>query len=96
MFTCYNVHNFNIVYVDTLYSAVTSSVTSTTVATITSNVTSELYNITVTCTIHPDSIADQCVVMAMADGGVTRTGNNIILWYVYTHINNVYNAITKF
>ena len=35
---------------------------------------SELYNITVTCTIHPDSIVDQCVVMAMADGRVTRTG----------------------
>ena len=35
---------------------------------------SELYNITVTCTIHPDSTADQCVVMAMADGRVTRTG----------------------
>ena len=35
---------------------------------------SELYNITVTCTIHPDSTADQCVVMAMADGRMTRTG----------------------
>ena len=39
-----------------------------------SSVASQLYNITVTCTIHPDSIADQCVVMAMADDGVTRTG----------------------
>ena len=37
-------------------------------------VASQLYNITVTCTIHPDSTADQCVVMAMADGRVTRTG----------------------
>ena len=35
---------------------------------------SELYNITVTCTIHPDSTADQCVVMAMADGRMTRIG----------------------
>ena len=43
---------------------------------------SELYNITVTCTIHPDSTADQCVVMAMADGRVTRTGEiHIILLY---------------
>ena len=25
-------------------------------------------------TIHPDSTANQCVVMAMADGSVTRTG----------------------
>ena len=39
-----------------------------------SPVASQLYNITVTCTIHPDSTADQCVVMAMADGRVTRTG----------------------
>ena len=39
-----------------------------------SPVDSQLYNITVTCTIHPDSTADQCVVMAMADGRMTRTG----------------------
>ena len=39
-----------------------------------SPVASQLYNITVTCTIHPDSTADQCVVMAMADGRMTRTG----------------------
>ena len=38
---------------------------------------SELYNITVTCTIHPDSTADHCVVMAMADVKVTRTGDEI-------------------
>ena len=35
---------------------------------------SELYNITVICTIHPDSTADQCVVMAIAGGRMTRTG----------------------
>ena len=51
-----------------------SSVTSTTVTLISPNVTSELYSITVTCTIHPDSAADMCVVMAMSDGGVTRMG----------------------
>ena len=39
-----------------------------------SPVPSELYNITVTCTIHPHSTADQCTVMAMDDGGVIRTG----------------------
>ena len=38
------------------------------------SVTSEVYNITVVCIIHPDSTADQCEVMAMADGRVTRTG----------------------
>ena len=39
------------------------------------NASSILQSINVTCTIHPDSTADQCVVMAMADGGVTETGN---------------------
>ena len=50
--------------------------TNTSVALISPNVTSELYNITVTCTIHPDSTADQCVGMAVADGEVTRTGTH--------------------
>ena len=44
------------------------------------NATNELHSITVTCTIHPDSTADQCVVMAMADGRVTITGT-----YVHTY-----------
>ena len=35
----------------------------------------ELYNITVTCMIHHDSTADQCVVMVMDDGRAIRTGN---------------------
>ena len=39
------------------------------------SVASELYNISVTCTIHPDSAADQCVVMAVDDRRVNRTGN---------------------
>ena len=51
-----------------------SSVTNTSTTLISPNVTSELYNITVTCTIHPDSTANQCEVMAMVDGRVTRTG----------------------
>ena len=46
--------------------------TSSTVTLISPNFTSELYNINVTCAIHPDSTADQCVVMAMADGIETR------------------------
>ena len=58
-----------------LFYVVASSVTNTTVTLISPNVTSELYNITVTCTIHPDSTADQCVVMVMDDGRVTRNGN---------------------
>ena len=48
-----------------------TSVTSTLVS---PNVISELYNITVICTIHAHSTADHCIVMAMADGRVTRTG----------------------
>ena len=63
--------------------------TNTTITLISPNVTSELYNITVTCTIHPDSAADECVVMAKADDGrVTRTGNYIhicICMYIYIH-----------
>ena len=39
------------------------------------NATNEVHSITVTCTIHPDSTADQCVVMAMADGGGSTAGN---------------------
>ena len=38
------------------------------------NIASKLYNIIVTCNIHSDSTADQCVVMAMADGKETITG----------------------
>ena len=44
-----------------------------------SPVASELYNITVTCTIHPESTADQCLVRAVDDGGVIRIGNVYIL-----------------
>ena len=40
------------------------------------NATNEVHSITVTCTIHPNSTADQCVVMAMNDG-VISTGNHI-------------------
>ena len=51
-----------------------------------SPVASQLYNITVTCSIHPDSTADQCVVMAMADGRVNSTGE--ILLYIRTLYTN--------
>ena len=34
----------------------------------------KLYNITVTSAIHPDSTADQCVVMAMGDDRTNTTG----------------------
>ena len=59
-----------------IFCPIASSVTNNTRVTLTSpNVTRELYDITVTCTIHPDSTAEECVVMAVADGRVTRTSN---------------------
>ena len=42
----------------------------------TPDVSSILQSIIVTCTIHPNSTADQCVVMAM-DDGVISTGNEV-------------------
>ena len=54
---------------------------------------SPLQSINVTCNIHPDSTADQCVVMAMADDRVTKTGNKTIATdnncYGYTRISSV-------
>ena len=52
-----------------------SSVITATSMLVCSPVASELYNITVTCTIHPNSTADQCIVMAMDDGEEIRTGS---------------------
>ena len=57
--------------------------TNTTATLISPNVTSELYNITVTCTIHPESKADLCEVRAMDDGRVTRTGTCTFM-HIYT------------
>ena len=44
----------------------------------TPNANNELHSITVTCTIHRDSTADHCVVMAIADNGINKIGNEII------------------
>ena len=64
-----------LIYNTIVYSwLVASSVITATSMLVCSPVASELYNITVTCIIHPDSTADQCIVMAMGDDGVTRTG----------------------
>ena len=41
------------------------------------NATNEVHSITVTCTIHPNSTADQCVVIVMADDGGSTAGNYI-------------------
>ena len=65
------------------FNSIASSVITATPMLMCSPVASQLYNITVTCTIHPDSTADQCVVMAMADGRVTRTGEIHACVYAY-------------
>ena len=41
------------------------------------DVSSSLQSIIVTCTIHPNSTADQCVVMAMDDDRVNKTGDEV-------------------
>ena len=64
-----------------LASSVTNAVTTLSAP----NATNELHSITVTCTIHPNSTADQCVVMAMADDGGSTAGT-----YIYTHIITTY------
>ena len=51
----------------------------------TPNATNELHSIAVTCTIHPESTADQVIVMVMAADTVTRTGIKIIM--VLTDVN---------
>ena len=63
-----------VTYYKMYFQPIASPVVTATPMLMCSPVASQLYNITVTCTIHPDSTADQCVVMAMADDGVTRTG----------------------
>ena len=56
----------------------------------TPNATNEFHSITVTCTIHPDSKADHCVVMAMADGIVTRRGIKIMLIFTIKNLLRTY------
>ena len=71
-----------------------SSVTNTVVMLSAPNATNEVHSITVTCTIHPDSTADQCVVMAMDDDGrVTSTGNHIDVEYNYFYITKASSCI---
>ena len=57
-----------------LFQPSASSVTDTVAILNAPNATNGLHSITVICAIHPNSTADQCVVMAMDDGKVTRTG----------------------
>lgn len=61
-------------YVDMNIFTVSSSVTEATATLGTSNENRTLYSITVTCTIHPNSRANMCEVMATGNGQ-TLTGN---------------------
>ena len=53
---------------------VAPSVTEIVTTLVTPNDNRAEHSITVTCTVHPDSEADMCVVMAMAVGRTTREG----------------------
>ena len=73
------------------FRSLASSVTNTVAILNAPNATNEVHSITVTCTIHPNSTADQCVVMAMDDSRVISTGNhnNLIApvnMYMYIYI----------
>ena len=83
-------------YIHTYYFcilSVSSSVSDVRVIMITpEDIANTTYSITVTCTIHLDSYADMCEVMARADGQ-TLTGEHvlyltgiIIHMYVYIYI----------
>ena len=66
------------------FQSLASSMTNTVAILNAPNATNEVHSITVTCTIHPNSTADQCVVMAMDDGRVISTGNYIDVKYMYS------------
>ena len=53
---------------------VAPSVTEAVATLVTPNENRTEHSITVTCTVRPESDADMCVVMAMADGRPTRIG----------------------
>ena len=55
-----------------------SSVTDAQVTVNNPNVPSSTHSITVTCTIHPESDADVCVVMAVADDHVIIGTEHVI------------------
>ena len=61
-------------YLSNFCFLVSSSIIGATATLDTLNENRALHTITVTCTSDPISIPDQCVVMAMADDQVTRTG----------------------
>ena len=61
---------------------VAPSVTEVVATLVTPNDSITEHSITVTCTVHPDSNADMCVVMAMAVGRTTREGTYVCTYTV--------------
>ena len=69
---------------------VAASVTEAVATLVTPNQNRTEYSITVTCTVCPESDADICVVMAMADGRMTRSGTKCMTishaFYLYAYM----------
>ena len=69
---------------------VAPSVTEAVATLVTPNENRTEHSITVTCTVHPESDADMCVVMAMADGIMTRSGKYAATYIMNDHITCFY------
>ena len=76
-------------YVHTFDIPVGLSVTEAVATLITPNENRTEHSITVTCTVRPESYAEMCVVMAMADGRMTRSGTKCMTishaFYLYAY-----------
>ena len=70
MYVCVHMYITNV----SVYSTVASSVTAAEITPIDPDISSQIFSITVTCTIHPESTAYMCEVMAVPDSGDTITG----------------------
>ena len=70
-----------------------SSVTDATATLVTPNENRTEHSIAVTCSIHSDSTADQCVVMAMADGQATLIGNEYGYVHSILHVHTYVHAL---
>ena len=104
-YVCTYVHTYVVTYSVCTYIAyvlcafhLAASVTNITNISVSYINAQNVYNIAVNCTIHPDSTADQCVVMAMTGGRVIGEGNEkLLLLYVskiriYHICNNLFNS----
>ena len=74
----YTLHSY-VLYICIYVIPVAPSVTEAMATLVTPNENKTEHSITVTCTVRPESDADMCVVITMADGRITRLGNMCIL-----------------